>query len=179
MSTIDAIKLEVIKHALTSIADEMALIIMRCAYSPIVRDTLDYSTAVCDREGRVVAQGLTVPLHLASFPSAMKCLKDQYEAKIFDGDIFAFNDPYLSGGMHLPDLYIVKPIFVSGELEGFAIALAHQSDLGGIAPGGTSVEAHEIFQEGLRIPTLKLFERCHRTRHCSRSSNPIRDFLQA
>jgi N-methylhydantoinase B len=159
MSEIDPIKLEVIKHALTSIADEMALIIMRCAYSPIVRDTLDYSTAVCDRDGRLVAQGLTVPLHLASFPSAMKCLKEQYDGKIFDGDIFAFNDPYLSGGMHLPDVYVVKPIFVDGELEGFAIALAHQSDIGGIAPGGTSVEAYEIFQEGLRIPTLKLFER--------------------
>ncbi len=148
MNEIDPIKLEVIKHALTSIADEMALIIMRCAYSPIVRDTLDYSTAVCDRDGRIVAQGLTVPLHLASFPSAMKCLKAQYDGNIFDGDIFAFNDPYLSGGMHLPDVYIVKPIFANGELEGFAIALAHQSDIGGIAPAGPRSKRMKYFRKG-------------------------------
>jgi len=159
MNTPDPITVEVVKNALTSIADEMALIIMRCSYSPILRDTLDYSTALCDAKGRVIAQGLTIPLHLASFPAAMKKMLSLYADNILEGDIFIANDPYLAGGMHLPDIYIIKPIFVDARLQGFGVALAHQSDIGGIAAGGTSVESKEIFQEGLRIPLLKLYER--------------------
>lgn len=153
----DAITLEVVKNKLDSIADQMALVLMRSAYSPIVRDSLDYSTAVCDRDGRFVAQGLTTALHLGSFPHAMRNLVAKTSASAAPGDIFAFNDPYGSGGMHLPDIYLVKPVFHRGRIEGYATALVHHADIGGIAPGAMAVYATEIYQEGLRIPLMKLY----------------------
>lgn len=155
----DPITLEVVKNALETIADEMALIIMRSAYSPIVRDSMDYSTAVCDRDGRMVAQGLTTALHLGSFPDAMSVLIEEFGGRMNPGDIFITNDPYGGGGMHLPDIYVIKPIFVNDRLEGFATTLVHHTDLGGIAPGSIAVYATEIFQEGLRIPLTRLFDR--------------------
>ena len=155
----DPITMEVVKNALSSIADEMALVIMRTAYSAIVRDSMDYSTGVCDRHGEVVAHGLTMALHLGSFPDAMRELVKQYDGDIHPGDMFVFNDPYTAGGMHIPDVYVVKPIFVDGELEAYAATLVHQIDMGGIAPGSTAVYATEIFQEGLRIPIIKMYER--------------------
>ena len=155
---LDPITLEVIQNALSSIADELALVIMRAAYSNIVRDSMDFSTAVCDRHGQTIAQGLTTPVHLGSFPDAMRNLTTTYAGNMAPGDIFIFNDPYGAGGMHLPDFYIVKPVFIAGDIEGFVATLAHQQDVGGIAPGGMAVYATEIFQEGLRIPALKLFD---------------------
>jgi N-methylhydantoinase B len=131
---------------------------MRTAYSTIVRDSMDYSTGLCDAQGRVVAHGLTMALHLGSFPDAMQALMQSHGNRMRPGDIFAFNDPYAAAGMHLPDVYIIKPIFVRDELEGFAATLVHQIDVGGIAPGSTAVYASEIFQEGLRIPILKLYD---------------------
>lgn len=157
MSPIDPITLEVIKNKLDSIADQIALVLMRSAYSPIVRDSLDYSTAVCDRNGRFIAQGLTTALHLGSFPHAMAHLVATEADSMQPGDVFAFNDPYGSGGMHLPDIYLIKPVFFEGRVEGYATALVHHADIGGIAPGAMAVYATEIFQEGLRIPLTKLY----------------------
>jgi N-methylhydantoinase B len=154
----DPITLEVVKNALSSIADEMALVILRTAYSSIVRDSMDYSTGVCDRHGRVIAHGLTMALHLGAFPDAMRALLRDYGDDLGEGDVFVFNDPYASGGMHLPDVYVIKPVVVAGELEGFVCTLVHQIDVGGIAPGSTAVYATEIFQEGLRIPVVKMYE---------------------
>jgi N-methylhydantoinase B len=159
MKTTDPITLEVVKNALSSIADEMALVILRTAYSSIVRDSMDYSTGLCDRHGRVIAHGLTMALHLGAFPDAMQALLRDYGNDMHEGDVFVFNDPYAAGGMHLPDVYIVKPVVVAGELEGFACTLVHQIDMGGIAPGSTAVYATEIYQEGLRIPPVKMYER--------------------
>ena len=126
MARLDPITLEVIKNALGTIADELALVIMRTAYSNIVRDSMDYSTAVCDRIGRTVAQGLTNPVHLGSFPDGMQNLMELHGDSMQPGDVFLFNDPYGAGGMHLPDFYVIKPVFVAGELEGFVATLAHQ-----------------------------------------------------
>ncbi|MGE0800850.1 MAG: hydantoinase B/oxoprolinase family protein [Lautropia sp.] len=156
---LDAITLEVVNHALGSIADEMALVIMRTAYSAIVRDSMDYSTGICDRHGRVVAHGLTMALHLGSFPDAMEAMRRDLGEAIHEGDVYVFNDPYTCGGMHLPDVYVVKPIFVAGELEGFAATVVHQIDMGGIAPGSTAVYSTEIFQEGLRLPVIRMYDR--------------------
>ena len=158
MKNPDPITLEVVKNALSSIADEMALVILRTAYSSIVRDSMDYSTGLCDRHGKVIAHGLTMALHLGAFPDGMGALMRDFGNDIHEGDVFVFNDPYLAGGMHLPDVYIVKPVVVAGELEGFACTLVHQIDMGGIAPGSTAVYATEIFQEGLRIPPLKMYQ---------------------
>jgi N-methylhydantoinase B len=155
---VDLITLEVVKNALASTADEMALVIMRSAYSPVVRDTMDYSTALCDRTGRVVAQGLTLAVQLGTFPTVMRYVLERYGASAAPGDVYITNDPYGCGGQHLPDIYVIKPIFVSGALEGYAATMAHHSDIGGIAPGSIAVHATEIYQEGLRIPLSKLVD---------------------
>jgi N-methylhydantoinase B len=157
--TIDPITFEVIKNALDSIADQMAIVLIRSAYSAIVRDTVDFSTAFCDRKGRMLAQGLTTPLHLGSFPDAMRHLVQEYGGRMKPGDIFTLNDPYGAGGMHLPDIYAIKPIFFEGQVEGFAATLAHHTDVGGISPGSNSIHSTEIYQEGIRIPLLKLYDR--------------------
>jgi N-methylhydantoinase B len=154
----DPITLEIIKNALSSLADEMALVILRSAYSPIVRDSMDYSSAICDRDGDIIAQGLTNPVHLGSFPDVMRNIIEKHSNGMVPGDAFLVNDPYGGGGMHLPDVFLIKPIYIDDALEGFAATVVHHSDLGGIAPGSMGLQATEIFQEGLRIPIVKLFE---------------------
>ncbi len=155
---IDPVTFEVIKNGLESIADEMALVLMRSSYSPVVRDTMDYSTALCDGRGVMVAQGLTTALHLGSFPDAMRALVKEYGGRMRPGDIYIMNDPYGWGGMHLPDIYITKPVFFEDAVEGYAVTLVHHTDVGGIAPGSNSPFSTEIYQEGLRIPLLKLYD---------------------
>jgi N-methylhydantoinase B len=159
LKNIDPIRLEVIKNGFDAIADEIALILLRTAYSSIVRDSMDYSTAICNKEGLTLAQGLTTPLHLGSFYDAMKNLINKFSNDIYEGDIFIGNDPYVASGQHLPDIYIVKPIFIEGQLEGWATTLAHHSDVGGIIAGSNSLGATEIYQEGLRVPFLKLYSK--------------------
>ena len=158
-SGIDAITLEVVQNGLSSLVDEMALTVMRTAYSGVVKDALDYSTAFCDRKGEMIAQGLTIVAHLGSFPSAVNSVLRKYEGRIFPEDMFILNDPYGSGGIHLPDIYVLKPVFIDGELEGFSCVVAHHTDVGGIVAGSNSTSSAEIYQEGINIPTLKLYER--------------------
>ena len=157
-SNIDPITFEVIKSSLDMLADEMALVVMRTAYSHIIRDAFDYSTAVCDSKGRFIAQGLTNPIHLGSFPDAMKRVVSEYGANAVQGDIYIFNDPYGSGGMHLPDIFFIKPVFLENTLVGYACSMGHMADIGGIAPGSMALYASEIYQEGLRIPLMKVFD---------------------
>lgn len=154
----DPITLEVIRSALSSTADEMALIILRSAYSPVVRDIMDYSTGLCDAKGRVIAQGLTLPIQLCSFPRIMRHVQEKFGGDLADGDILIANDPYGAGGQHLPDIYVLKPVFAEGLLAGYAATVAHHTDLGGIVPGSVAIHATEIQQEGLRLPLLKLYE---------------------
>ena len=156
---IDPILLEVLKNAFETIADEMALIVLRTSHSSIVRDSMDFSTAICDAAGRTLAQGLTNPGHLGSFFDAMRHVLRQYEGALHPGDVFIGNDPYAASGMHLPDVFIIRPVFHGDELAAWAMTLAHQVDVGGIVPGSNSLGSTEIFQEGLRLPFVKLFER--------------------
>ena len=100
-----------------------------------MKEALDYSTAFCDPAGQVVSQGLTIVLHLGSFPDAVNSVLTKYAGSIAPEDVFILNDPYTSGGIHLPDIYIIKPVFIAGGLEGFSCALAHQTDVGGMVPG--------------------------------------------
>ena len=158
MRKIDPIRLEVIKNAFDTIADEMALILMRAAHSPIVRDSMDFSTALCDPEGQTLAQGVTTPMHLGSFYDAMRHLIGRYTGNVVAGDTFVGNDPYAAAGQHLPDFYIVQPIFIDARLVGWATTIAHHADVGGIVPGSNALGATEIIQEGIRVPFLKLEE---------------------
>ncbi|MBI1777129.1 MAG: hydantoinase B/oxoprolinase family protein [Proteobacteria bacterium] len=156
---VDPFLLEVLKNGLDTVADEMALILMKTAYSGIVRDSMDFSTAVCDAEGQTLAQGLTTAMHLGSFYDAMRCLITTQKGNIFPDDVFIFNDPYASAGQHLPDIYIIKPIYYEDRLVAWATTIAHHCDVGGIVPGSNALGATEIYQEGIRIPILKFMER--------------------
>ncbi len=158
-SDVDPFLLEVLKNGFDAIADDMALILMRTSYSGIVRDSMDFSTAICDRHGQTLAQGITTPMHLGSFYDAMRNLIARTEDQIEPEDVYIFNDPYEAAGQHLPDIYIVKPIFEAGEIAGWATSIAHHSDIGGIVAGSNALGATEIYQEGLRIPIVKFMER--------------------
>ena len=153
----DPIGFQLFKNTLLSIADEMALTILRTAYSGVLKDNMDYSTAFCDRDGRTVAQGLTLPGHLSSFPDALDAVIRRYGDRIRPGDVYALNDPF-EGGMHLPDVFILKPIFHEGERVAFAATICHQTDMGGRVAGSNASDSTEIFQEGLRIPPVKMYD---------------------
>lgn len=157
-STLDPITFAVLKSAVESIVDDMAYTVMRTARSPIVRDVLDYSTTMCDAEGRILAQAKTVALHLGAVPDAMEALLRHYGDDLAPGDVIIFNDPY-DGGMHLPDIFMFKPIFHEDKHIGFSVVICHHCDVGGRVPGSNASDSTEIFQEGLRIPPLKLFDR--------------------
>ena len=132
---IDPITFEVVRNGLDLLVDEMALTVMRTAHSGVVKDAMDYSTAFCDNRGQVIAQGLTIVLHLGSFPDAVASVLKKYAGNIAPGDMFILNDPYGSGGIHLPDIYVIKPIFADGELQGFeALARWTSPELGPVAP---------------------------------------------
>jgi N-methylhydantoinase B len=154
----DPITLELFRNALFSIADEMAVTVCRTTYSGVLRDNMDFSTAFTDAQGRLVAQGLTIPLHLGAIPTALEAVLAKYDNDINPGDIFIINDPY-AGGMHLPDIFIFKPIFVDGERIAFAATICHHADVGGRVPGSNASDSTEIYQEGVRLPPLKLYDR--------------------
>ncbi len=155
---VDPVTREIVKNALAAAADEMAIALYRTAYSTIVRDCLDYSTSLCDGEGQMIAQGVTIPLHLGSVPFAMETLFARYGDDMEPGDVFILNDPF-EGGMHIPDIFIVKPIYWEGARIAFSVSTAHHLDLGGRLPGSSACDNTEIFQDGLRIPWLKLHRR--------------------
>lgn len=153
---IDPVTAEIVRCALASAADEMALALYRTAYSTVVRDTLDFSTSLCDADGQMIAQSVTIPLHMGSVPYAMATLFKKFGSVIHAGDVYILNDPF-EGGMHLPDIFIVRPVFWRERLVAFAVATAHHLDIGGRLPGSSACDNTEIFQDGLRIPWLKLY----------------------
>ncbi len=157
MSARDPIAFELFKSSIFSIADEMALTIYRTAYSSVMRDSMDFSTALADADGKLVAQGLTLPCHLGSIPTALEVIVDRFGDEMVAEDIYIMNDPF-DGGMHLPDIFIFKPIFIDGERLAFAATICHHTDVGGRVAGSNASDSTEIYQEGLRIPPLKLYD---------------------
>ena len=157
----DPIEFELFKNALFGIADEMALTVFRTTYSGVLKDNMDYSTALFDGDGVLVAQGLTLPGHLGSMPTAIAAVKAAFAGHTHPGDVFILNDPF-QGGMHLPDVFIFKPIFVEEKPIAWACAVCHQTDVGGRVPGSNASDSTEIYQEGLRIPPLKFYDRGER-----------------
>lgn len=155
---IDPVTFAVIKSGLDTIVDDMAYAVMRTARSSIVRDVLDYSVTMCDAKGRILAQAKTVALHLGAVPDAMEVVLRQFDGDLFPGDVVVLNDPY-EGGMHLPDIFMFKPIFVEGGLQGFSVVVAHHTDVGGRVPGSNASDSTEIYQEGIRIAPMKLYDR--------------------
>ncbi len=153
---IDPITFAVIKNGLDAIVDEMAYDVIRTARSEIVKDVMDYSAAICDTQGNMIAQAKTVALHLGAVPEAMGVVLDLYGDSLVPGDAVILNDPY-QGGMHLPDIFMFMPIFHGDTLLGFSVVICHHTDVGGRVAGSNASDSTEIFQEGIRIPALKLF----------------------
>ena len=162
MALVDPVGFELFKNAILAIADEMALTIARTAYSGVLKDNMDYSTALADGEGRLVAQGLTLPGHLGSIPTALDAVLRRFGDDLHPGDVVLLNDPY-DGGMHLPDIFVFKPIFApDGRRLAFAATVCHHTDVGGRVPGSNASDSTEIFQEGLRLAPLKFYDRGRR-----------------
>jgi N-methylhydantoinase B len=153
-----SIELELLKNSAESIADQMALTIVRTARSSVAKHSMDFSTALVNARGDVVAQGLCQPRHMCAIPSAAGAVLDRYRDRCEPGDIYIVNDPY-EGGTHLPDIYLFKPCFLDGRLLGFSCAIVHHTDIGGRVAGGNASNSTEIYQEGLRIPPLKFHDR--------------------
>jgi len=151
----DPIALELFKNAIFSIADEMALTVFRTTYSGVLKDNMDYSTGFADAQGKLVAQGLTLPGHLGSVPTALESIMRHYGDNMNPGDVFIMNDPF-DGGMHLPDIFIFKPLYHDGERLAFACTCCHHSDVGGRVAGSNASDSTEIYQEGLRLPGVKI-----------------------
>lgn len=154
----DAVRLEIMWSGLLSIVEEMSLALKRTAYSELVREANDFSCALFDVDGNMLAQTdwIGSPGHLGSIPKAVKSMFKEYPPEtLLPGDVIATNDPWMGSG-HLPDIVIMTPIFHRNKLLSFAINIAHHSDIGGRAPGGHVADSHEIFEEGIRIPMLKL-----------------------
>ena len=157
---LDPIRLEILWNGLRSITDETFAVLTKSAYSTNIKERRDHSTAIMDRSGRLVVQASqALPIHIASMSGLMACLLEKFGDDINDGDIFVANDPHTAGGTHLPDVNMARPVFTDGDLIGFVCNIAHHADIGGMAPGSMAGGMSEIYQEGLRIPVIKLFRR--------------------
>jgi N-methylhydantoinase B len=153
----DPITLELVKNAIESVVDEMALTMMRTAYSSNLKSSNDLSTAFCSLEGELLAQGFTLPMQLGSIPDAMATVIPKFAGTWQPGDVVILNDPY-EGGTHLPDIFLIKPLFLDGEHVAYCATIAHHTDIGGRVAGGNASDSTEIYQEGLRLPPIKLYD---------------------
>ena len=160
-SRLDPITLEVLSNALRSITDETFIALMRSAFSGNIKERRDHSTAIIDTEGRLIAQAQqSLPIHLSGLIGLIGAVREKFALQdINPGDMFIANDPYEGGGSHLPDINTAAPVFVEGRLLCFVCTIAHHSDIGGARPGSMASGLTEIYQEGIRIPVVRLFDR--------------------
>ncbi len=154
---VDPITLEVLRNRLEAIAQEMQDALVRSAYSNIIKEGHDCSAALFDASGEVIAQATALPAQLGVLPTAVKRMVAMFEGKCSDGDVLIVNDPY-DGGTHLPDICLIAPIVKGGAVAAYAACIAHHQDIGGKTPGSLPTDSTDIFQEGLRIPPIKLYE---------------------
>ena len=153
---VDAVQLELFRHLLVSIAEEMGVVLRKSSYSANIKERRDYSCAVYDRRGETVAMGDHMPVHLGAMPLSVRAAMDAFDLE--EGDVALVNDPF-QGGTHLPDITAVAPVFAGGKRPAFYVATrAHHSDVGGMSPGSMPM-AREIYQEGLRIPPILIQRR--------------------
>ncbi|UCF37906.1 MAG: hydantoinase B/oxoprolinase family protein [Acidobacteriota bacterium] len=157
MPDLHPVQLEIYRNLFVSIAEEMGTVLKRTAYSPNIKERRDYSCAVFDGKGQVIAMGDHMPVHLGSMPLSVRMAIDRFRPR--PGDIIMLNDPF-AGGTHLPDITLIAPVFPPRSKPSrpmfYVAARAHHSDVGGMSPGSMPM-SQEIFQEGLRIPPLKLY----------------------
>ncbi len=156
MTHIDPVTLEVLRNKLDGIANEMQSTLLRSSFSPIVKEGLDASACLFSTASETLAQSISVPIHLATLIPVIETFLTRFPlASLGPGDLLIMNDPYL-GGTHLPDIAVAMPVMHRGKAIALAAAMTHHQDVGGMAPGSVPTNATEVFQEGVRIPPLKL-----------------------
>jgi N-methylhydantoinase B len=155
-ATVDPVTSSVVQHRLSGIVAEMGEAMLRTSYSQILNSSRDFSLAICDVQSRLIAQADHIPVHVGALPWAARAVEARF-SDVAPGDVILMNDPY-HGGSHLPDVTVFVPVFADARRLFWTIVRAHQSDIGGATHGAYNPEATEIWQEGLRIPPIKLYE---------------------
>jgi N-methylhydantoinase B len=155
---VDSVTLEVLRNACEAVCEEMNANLIRTGYSPNIKERRDCSCALFDADGDMIAQAENMPVHLGAMPFSVAAAIDRFPPETLEpGDAVLLNDPY-HGGAHLPDLTLVTPVFHEGAVVAFAANRAHHADVGGSRAGSVAADSTEIYQEGLRIPPVKLFQ---------------------
>jgi N-methylhydantoinase B len=156
INNMDIVGMSIVNSRLTSITKEMGITLMKTSYSTIFNEGLDFTCGLADVSGDLIASGDFQPSMIGGLPLVLKTISQEIPFHTLEpGDILIHNDPY-RGGMHTPEHTVIKPIFVDGEFMGYSVAIGHIAEVGGMVPGGFSGEATEVFQEGLRIPPIKI-----------------------
>lgn len=157
MRAVDPIKSEVIARFLLATAEEMGATLTRTAFSPNIKERADCSTAIFDAKGEVIALAQRVPIHLGSMVGAVDEILKRFPPKeIVPGDMFVANDPYNGGGTHLPDITVIAPVFIGRRIVAYVANIAHHADVGGMVPGSEAAVCKSIYQEGVRIPPVRI-----------------------
>jgi N-methylhydantoinase B len=155
---LDSLRLDILASALTALTEEIEITLLRSAYSQVVKEAQDASCAIFTAQGRIVAQPVVIPGHLGSMKYMLAaCLGEFPAATLAPGDVLITNDPY-QGGSHLPDIALYRPIFADGAVAAFAGCIIHYTDVGGMVPGSNPQRATELYQEGIVLPPMKLYE---------------------
>src|SRR6185369_11265064 len=158
-STSDRITLEIIQSSLQATSDEMFAAFRKTAMSAIIYEVLDMGTGITDARGELASSGAGIPAFVGVLDKAVKRIIELHpQDALAPGDIFATNDPFYGGVTHLNDVVLAMPVFADDELVAWTANIAHWNDVGGMVPGSISNEAREIFQEGLRLPAVKIVE---------------------
>ncbi|WP_018296804.1 hydantoinase B/oxoprolinase family protein [Corynebacterium lubricantis] len=158
MSTeLNAIELEIARNRLTSISEEVGMALIRTSYSPNIKDRRDCSAGIYAPDGELISQAEHIPLHLGLMPTVIaNAMKEYGPENLRPGDVLMTNNPYL-GGSHLPDICVITPVFAGEKIVALVATMAHHVDVGGITPGSMATQATEIFQEGIRVPPIRLY----------------------
>ena len=159
VSPTDSVTITVIQNGLVAAADEMFAVLRKTAMSPIIYEILDVGTGITDAKGGLVSSGAGIPTFVGVLDKAVqRILECEGHTNIRDGDMFITNDPYYGGVTHLNDVVIAQPVFAEDELVAWSASIAHWNDVGGLTPGSMATTAQEIFQEGLRLPAVRLLQ---------------------
>ncbi|MBI3092269.1 MAG: hydantoinase B/oxoprolinase family protein [Candidatus Tectomicrobia bacterium] len=157
MTKPDPIQLALIVSTLQTVTREMAESMLRTSRSPIFSEVRDFITAIFDRQGRLVAQTAFIPVLMGSTPFAMDAIAARFREEIRDGDVYLLNDPF-HGNNHLPDFTVAKPVMVAGDVAFWVMTRGHHADVGAKGSSGYNPEASNVWEEGIRIPPVKLYE---------------------
>ena len=152
---LDKVTLEIIRGKLLATADEMGIVLARSSMSPVIYEVLDFACGICDAEAQLIAQTNGITLFTGTFSLQLQSVIRKYSNEIQPGDVFITNNPY-QGGTHTCDICLIKPIFIDGTIVAYAMSVAHWTEVGGATPGSIPPNATEIFQEGLRLPGIRI-----------------------